>query len=147
MRVIRSVQRCAGLPGGCVLTIGNFDGLHLGHQAIIARLRERARALQLPSVVMTFEPMPRAFFDPDGAPARLSSLREKLEDARALGVDIVACARFDAEFAAMSAATYKANSTEDIATQTGGKCGSDVHGVAFPPSNSEFVAHALQKMD
>ena len=103
MRVIRSVQRCARLPGGCVLTIGNFDGLHLGHQAIIARLRDRARALQLPSVVMTFEPMPRAFFDPDGAPARLSSLREKLEDARALGVDIVACARFDAEFAAMSA--------------------------------------------
>jgi len=90
------------LAGGCALTIGNFDGLHRGHQAIVERLRERAQTLGVPAAMLSFEPMPGAFFCPERAPARLSSLREKIQDAHALGVDIFVCARFDAEFAALS---------------------------------------------
>jgi len=102
MQVVRSIRRFSGLAGGCALTIGNFDGLHLGHQAIIETLGERARALGVPTALMTFEPMPRALFTPDDPPLRLSSLREKMEDARALGVDYFVRARFDRAFAALS---------------------------------------------
>jgi riboflavin kinase/FMN adenylyltransferase len=106
MRVIRSIRRFDRLEGGCALTIGNFDGLHRGHQAVIARLRERAMALAVPAAMMCFEPMPRAFFDPMHAPARLSSLREKIEDARAFGIDLFVCARFNRNFAAISPAQF-----------------------------------------
>ena len=58
-----------------VLTIGNFDGVHLGHQNLLARLRNHAHKLALPAAVLTFEPHPREFFAPESAPARLSSLR------------------------------------------------------------------------
>ncbi|MHB0982173.1 MAG: bifunctional riboflavin kinase/FAD synthetase, partial [Thiobacillus sp.] len=61
------------------VTIGNFDGLHLGHQAMLARLQDVAQARGLPSCVLSFEPHPREFFTPEQAPARLSSLREKAE--------------------------------------------------------------------
>ena len=106
MQIIRSIRRHPGLVGGCVLTVGNFDGLHLGHQAIIERVRARAAALSLPAVMMSFDPMPGAFFRPDAPPARLTSLREKLEDAAALGIDCFVRARFDAAFAAMSPQTF-----------------------------------------
>jgi len=102
MRVIRCVRRMRALESGCTLTIGNFDGLHLGHQAIVEQVRERARALGVPSVLMSFEPMPREFFSPENAPARLSSPREKMRMAQSLGVDIFAWARFDAAFAGLS---------------------------------------------
>ncbi|WP_353224880.1 bifunctional riboflavin kinase/FAD synthetase [Salinisphaera sp. C84B14] len=102
MRIVRNVRRMSALDHGCALTIGNFDGLHRGHQAIVRQLRERAQALGVPSVLMSFEPMPREFFAPERAPARLSSPREKMRMAQALGVDIFAWARFDAEFAGMS---------------------------------------------
>lgn len=90
------------LATGCALTIGNFDGLHRGHQAIIEQLRSRAAALNLPSALMSFEPMPLEFFNPAAAPARLSSRREKMRAARALGVDLFIWARFDARFASLS---------------------------------------------
>ncbi|ROO28397.1 bifunctional riboflavin kinase/FAD synthetase [Salinisphaera japonica] len=106
MQIIRSIRRHPGLAGGCVLTVGNFDGLHLGHQAIIERVRARAAELSLPAVMMSFDPMPGAFFRPDAPPARLTSLREKLEDAAALGIDCFVRARFDAAFAAMSPQTF-----------------------------------------
>ena len=102
MQIVRCVRRMPALERGCALTIGNFDGLHLGHQAIVRQLLERARRLDLPSVMMSFEPMPREFFAPDSAPARLSSPREKMRMAQALGVDIFAWARFDAAFASLS---------------------------------------------
>lgn len=106
MQVVRSIRRFTGLANGCALTIGNFDGLHLGHQAIIETLRERAQALGIPTALMTFEPMPRALFTPDDPPQRLSSLREKMEDARMFGVDIFVRARFDRAFAQMSPETF-----------------------------------------
>lgn len=88
------------------VTIGNFDGLHLGHQAMLMRLREVARARGLPSCVLSFEPHPREFFTPEQAPARLSSLREKAERLQRLGIDRLHVFRFDRAFSALSAETF-----------------------------------------
>jgi riboflavin kinase/FMN adenylyltransferase len=88
------------------LTIGNFDGVHRGHQALLARLREAAGGFGLPATVLTFEPHPREFFTPAAAPARLSSLREKLELLAASGVDRVHVCRFNRQFAALSPAAF-----------------------------------------
>ncbi|HXZ86230.1 MAG TPA: bifunctional riboflavin kinase/FAD synthetase, partial [Myxococcota bacterium] len=71
--------------GPHALTIGNFDGVHLGHQAMLARVAAEARARGLVSCALTFEPHPREFFVPDAAPARLTRLREKLELIAAAG--------------------------------------------------------------
>jgi riboflavin kinase/FMN adenylyltransferase len=84
------------------VTIGNFDGLHLGHQAMLARLQDVARARGLPTCVLSFEPHPREFFAPDQAPARLSSLREKAECLQRLGIDRLHVFRFDRAFSALS---------------------------------------------
>lgn len=84
------------------VTIGNFDGLHLGHQAMLARLQDVARARALPSCVLSFEPHPREFFAPGQAPARLSSLREKAEHLARLGIDRLHVFRFDRAFAALT---------------------------------------------
>ena len=89
-------------PVACAVTIGNFDGVHLGHQAMLARLREVAAQRGLPAAVMTFEPHPREVFTPDQAPARLTSLREKLELFRSHGIDRVVLARFSRRFAALT---------------------------------------------
>ena len=77
------------------LTIGNFDGVHLGHQAMLAELKRAAGRLGLPACVLTFEPHPREFFAPDKAPVRLTSLREKLELLAGCGVDRVHICRFN----------------------------------------------------
>jgi riboflavin kinase/FMN adenylyltransferase len=88
------------------LTIGNFDGVHRGHQALLAKLREAAGSIGLPATVLTFEPHPREFFAPASAPVRLSSLREKLELLAANGVDRVHVCRFNRQFAALEAAAF-----------------------------------------
>jgi riboflavin kinase / FMN adenylyltransferase len=93
MHIHRSVPHAASTP--IALTIGNFDGVHRGHQAMLARLRERARELGLPPCAMTFEPHPREFFAPDQAPTRLTSLREKLELLAAEGIEAAYVCRFD----------------------------------------------------
>jgi len=90
----------------CVLTIGNFDGVHRGHRALIERMTAKARELSLPSCVLTFEPHPREFFAPERAPARLARLRDKLELLAAAGVDRTHIARFDARFAALEAERF-----------------------------------------
>lgn len=100
----------AASRGRVALTIGNFDGVHRGHQAMLARLVAKARELQVPAVVLTFEPHPREFFAPDQAPARLTRLREKLELIAAAGVERAHVARFDARLAATPAASF----VEDI---------------------------------
>jgi len=94
-----SLQRA---PGRCALTIGNFDGVHRGHRALIERVTAKARELELVSCVLTFEPHPREFFDPPAAPARLTRLRDKLELIEAAGVERVHVARFDRRFASLS---------------------------------------------
>ena len=96
--------RSLGTPHA--VTIGNFDGLHLGHQAMLARLQDVARARGLPSCVLSFEPHPREFFAPEQAPARLSSLREKAEILRRFGIDRLHVFRFDRAFSALSAEAF-----------------------------------------
>ena len=92
-------------PGGgpVALTIGNFDGVHRGHRAMLERLTKLARRLRLPCSVLTFEPHPREFFSPVAAPARLTRLREKLELIAETGVDRVHVLRFGARLAALAA--------------------------------------------
>ncbi|MGQ5524687.1 bifunctional riboflavin kinase/FAD synthetase [Chitinimonas sp. PSY-7] len=92
--------------GPCALTIGNFDGLHLGHRAMLDRLVGEAKRMSLPAAVLTFEPHPRELFTPDAAPARLSSLREKLELLREAGIDRVYFAHFNRAFASLSAEEF-----------------------------------------
>src|SRR5574340_1234108 len=88
------------------LTIGNFDGVHLGHQALLSELRTAAQARGLQAAVVIFEPHPREFFAPQQAPARLTSLREKLDLFGAMDMDRVHVCRFNARFAQMSAAGF-----------------------------------------
>ncbi len=106
MELIRGIHNLRPRHQGCVATIGNFDGVHLGHQAIIAQLKSQAETHELPSVVMLFEPQPREFFDPDRAPARLMSFREKCELIAELGVDRVLCVNFNQRFCAQSAQIF-----------------------------------------
>ncbi len=77
MELIRGLSGAHRLAGGCVLTIGTYDGIHLGHQALLARLCEHAVRRAAAAVLMTFEPMPREYLAPDDPPARLTSLRER----------------------------------------------------------------------
>lgn len=88
------------------VTIGNFDGVHLGHQAMLARLTARAASVGGLPTVLTFEPHPREVFSPDAAPTRLTSLREKLEILKGLGAARVHVCRFTREFAALSAEDF-----------------------------------------
>jgi riboflavin kinase/FMN adenylyltransferase len=88
------------------VTIGNFDGIHLGHQAMLARLTARAASVGAAPTVLTFEPHPREIFTPQTAPSRLTSLREKLEILRGLGVAHVHVCRFTKSFAALSAEDF-----------------------------------------
>ncbi|MFT4171504.1 MAG: bifunctional riboflavin kinase/FAD synthetase [Rhodocyclaceae bacterium] len=104
MLVYRGVPPVSDTP--CVLTIGNFDGVHLGHKALLSQLKSRARALGLPASVLTFEPHPREFFAPDSAPPRLTSLRRKLELLEGEGIDHVYVQRFSRRFAALTAEQF-----------------------------------------
>ncbi|PHQ23906.1 bifunctional riboflavin kinase/FMN adenylyltransferase [Marinobacter guineae] len=91
------------LANGCVATIGNFDGVHLGHKTIIDQVRSKAKALGVPSVVMIFEPQPREFFQGSEAPPRLMGFRQKFEELLAEDVDMVLCLRFNQAFRSYSA--------------------------------------------
>ncbi len=98
-----SLQRARGR---CALTIGNFDGVHRGHRALIDRVIARGREARLTSCILTFEPHPREFFAGEAAPARLTRLRDKLALLDEAGVQHVHIARFDARFAALPAARF-----------------------------------------
>ena len=98
-----SLQRARGR---CALTIGNFDGVHRGHRALVDRVIARAREANLTSCVLTFEPHPREFFAGEAAPARITRLRDKLDLLSQAGVERVHVARFDARFAALPAERF-----------------------------------------
>ena len=92
---------------GCAVTIGNFDGVHRGHQAMLALLTSEARHRRVPSCVMTFEPHPRDHFArkagrAEAAPVRVATLRDKLAELERCGIDHVVVVRFDDRFASMS---------------------------------------------
>ncbi|MFT4047240.1 MAG: bifunctional riboflavin kinase/FAD synthetase [Solimonas sp.] len=106
MLLVRGIQNLPADWRGCALTIGNFDGLHLGHRALIERTRLRARELGLPLTVMCFEPTPREYFKPDGAPGRISNLRSKLADFEAAGVDVAVVQRFGKPFCSLSGLVF-----------------------------------------
>ena len=104
MQILRGLSSPDTRP--VALTIGNFDGVHLGHQALLKQLQTAAQARGLLTAVVIFEPHPREFFAPQTAPARLSSLREKLEFFTELGIDRVHVCRFNAHFAQMTATDF-----------------------------------------
>ena len=90
----------------CVLTIGNFDGVHLGHQAMLAQVRDTAKAQNIGSAVMIFEPQPREFFAPATAPARLTNLAEKQALLAEYGIETLIVASFDSDFRSLSAQAF-----------------------------------------
>jgi riboflavin kinase/FMN adenylyltransferase len=106
MELIRGLQNLKSRHRGCVATLGNFDGVHLGHQAVIGQLAEKGATLRLPTVLVMFEPQPQEYFQPGSALARLSRLREKLKALQRYSVDRVLCLRFDAHLAAMPAEEF-----------------------------------------
>jgi len=101
MEFIRGWHNLKPRHRGCVATIGNFDGVHIGHQAVIGQLAEKAEEIGLPTQVILFEPQPQEFFQTKTAVPRLMRLREKLQALRRYSVDRVLCLRFNARFAAM----------------------------------------------
>jgi riboflavin kinase/FMN adenylyltransferase len=106
MKVFRGLPNAAS-RAPCALTIGNFDGVHRGHQALLARVREAATRLGVEAAVMTFEPHPREFFarlagDLSRAPTRIANLRDKLQALSDAGIDRVIVEHFNAHFASMS---------------------------------------------
>ena len=114
MRIFRGLPSAADQP--VALTIGNFDGVHRGHQAMLARLAEAADDLRLPAAVMTFEPHPREYFAPHAAPPRLTPLREKLELVRSFGVARVYIACVEAPRQLLVRRTRSASARVRIAT-------------------------------
>lgn len=103
MKLIRGLHNLTRPLPGCVATIGNFDGLHLGHQHVINQLKSVAEIDNLPSVVILFEPQPVEFFAPDQAPRRLARLRDKIIHLGAIGIDYMLCLQFNHALANLSA--------------------------------------------
>ena len=102
MQIIRNIQNLKPHHQGCVATIGNFDGVHLGHQAVLGQLAEKADELCLPLTVVTFEPQPQEVFRPEQAPPRLTRFREKVQALRRYAVDRVLVLKFNKGFAQQS---------------------------------------------
>lgn len=106
MQIIRHADNPALPLGSSVVTLGNFDGIHLGHQTLIRGAVADAKRLQIPSVVLTFEPHPLKILAPERAPKTLLAHKDKMELLRALGVDVVVIQTFDREFAQMEAESF-----------------------------------------
>jgi riboflavin kinase / FMN adenylyltransferase len=106
MQLVRGLHNLKPDHHGCVATIGNFDGVHLGHQSVFRHLMEKGAELDLPTTVVTFEPHPREFFQSATAPARLTRLREKLQVVAEVGVQRVVVLEFNRRLAAMPAELF-----------------------------------------
>lgn len=107
IEVVRGLHNLRDEHRGCVATIGNYDGVHRGHQQMIAAVCRRARAARLPATLVTFEPLPREFFLGQRAPARLMRTREKLEALAWFGIDRVVVLRFDEALRGMGAQEFE----------------------------------------
>jgi riboflavin kinase / FMN adenylyltransferase len=103
---IRGLHNLRPWHRGCVATIGSFDGVHLGHQAILRQLKQTAETQGLPAVVIVFEPQPHEFFSGEQAPARLMRLREKVQALFTAGVERVLCLQFNAQLRSLSAGEF-----------------------------------------
>ena len=128
------------LPHKTAVTIGNFDGVHLGHQAMIKQLKTVAEQQNLKTVVMIFEPQPLEFFKAYDAPPRISSLREKVEYLTELGVDYIAVAKFDNTFRSLSAEDF-AQILQEKLNATALVLGDDFHFGKNRQGNSEFLTN------
>lgn len=106
MKLIRGLHNLRPEHRGCVATVGNFDGVHLGHQAVLGQLAEKGAQLAQPTTLITFEPQPREMFSPATAPPRLTPFREKLQVLRRFSVDRVLCIAFNETFAGLSAQAF-----------------------------------------
>jgi riboflavin kinase/FMN adenylyltransferase len=106
MELIRGLHNIRAEHQGCVATIGAFDGVHEGHRKVLAALTAKGKELGLPTVVIVFEPLPREYFSPLEAPARLMSFREKFDAFRELGIDRVMRIPFNAAFREMGAESF-----------------------------------------
>jgi riboflavin kinase / FMN adenylyltransferase len=102
MELVRGLKNFPGATRGCVLTVGNYDGVHLGHQQMIRAVKRRAAELRVPAAVLVFEPSSKEFIDPDAAPARLTRWREKFTALAAVGVDRLVTLRFNEPMREMS---------------------------------------------
>lgn len=102
IELVRGLHNLRERHRGCVLTMGKFDGLHRGHQALLQRTATEARQLGVPAVVLSFDPSPREFFRPDQALPRISTLRDKILGLQACGIDRLVIARFDARIAGLA---------------------------------------------
>lgn len=102
MELIRGIHNIKPHHHGCVLTIGNFDGVHLGHQQVLRQLTAQAKRLDLPSCVMIFEPQPLEFFAKSSAPARLTRLRDKYSLLAEQNIDYLICVNFNHKFAQLT---------------------------------------------
>lgn len=109
MKIIRGIANLHDQFAQCVLTLGNFDGVHLGHQQLLATLVTKSKQLNLPSVVILFEPQPLEFFAKENAPARLTSFQEKVKLIEKMGVDYLLAVPFNRTFAALSAQDFIQN--------------------------------------
>lgn len=138
---------------GCAVTVGKFDGVHLGHQALLTTLRDQAQRLGLPTTVLSFDPSPRDFFCPNEAPPRVSTLRDKLAALSHYGVDRLILARFDAAVASIPPQEF----IEEILVQRigaravivgddtrfGRKRAGDIHLIQSMASQMGYVAAAV----
>jgi riboflavin kinase / FMN adenylyltransferase len=106
MEFIRGLVNLQRQRKSCAATIGNFDGVHLGHQAVLEQLMESAKSSGLLSTVLIFEPQPIEYFSPDKAPSRLTRLREKLQQFSRYDIDQVVCLKFNEQIANLSAAEF-----------------------------------------
>jgi len=103
-----SINLSVKFPHGSVVTVGNYDGVHLGHQKILSQLVSKAKELNLPSVVVIFEPQPEEFFSEHHAISRLCCLREKLRLLKEAGIENVICLHFNSKFSELSAEQFVA---------------------------------------
>jgi riboflavin kinase/FMN adenylyltransferase len=114
MEVIRGLLNVREKHRGAIVTIGNFDGVHKGHQAILKEVRARADKLKVPAMLICFEPQPKEFFDLYDAPARLTRFREKVDLLSDQGIDYVYCVKFDEKARTMTAVEFVRILVEEI---------------------------------
>ncbi|RJG39498.1 bifunctional riboflavin kinase/FAD synthetase [Motilimonas pumila] len=145
MELIRGAVNIKPEQKGCVLSIGNFDGVHLGHQAVLKQLLAKAEEFSVPATVMTFEPQPLELFLGDNAPARLNRLRDKYTQLQQLQLDRLLCISFNRQFAAIDAEAFI---EEILVNKLGVKflvVGDDFHFGFRRQGNFELLQQAGQK--
>lgn len=117
MELIRGLVNLCERQRGCVVTIGTYDGVHLGHQALLHRVKEHAARLSAPTVLLTFEPMPREYLSPETPPARLTSLRERWRVLQGINLDYVLLLRFGEGLRNLSGEAFVSLLAHDISAR------------------------------